>query len=95
MAPEISPAINGGVEALLDDMVIVFAMLQDPVDGRAKERPDHVRDILLKLILELLGQSYDLGAVKQLRGRQVCPSLRIGWALQNVEKGIRDTVFIG
>jgi hypothetical protein len=25
----------------------------------------------------------------------VCPSLRIGWALQNVEKGIRDTVFIG
>ena len=35
-------AANGCVDAFFNDVVIVFAMLQDAVNGRAKDGPDHV-----------------------------------------------------
>ena len=35
-------AADGCVDALFNDVVIVLAVLQDAVNGRAKDRPDHV-----------------------------------------------------
>jgi hypothetical protein len=65
------------------------------VNGAAEDRPNHVAYILLQIVLKLLGEGYDLGAVKELRGRQMGLALAVGGALEYVEKGIRDTMFVG
>ena len=83
------------MEPLLNNVVVILAMLQDAMDGRSKDGPHHLRDILLQFLIKLLGQGHDLRAVDKLGNREMGLALAIGRALQDVDERLRDIELVG
>ena len=88
-------AVNLCEHTLFNDVVVVFAVLQDVVQCCAKQRPDHAGSVFGQIIPVLALELNDARAVEQLGHGQVGLALCVGGALDDVDNRLRQVVVVG
>ena len=62
-----APAVNVSPKALLNNVVLTLAVLQNVMDSRTKQRPNHFTGVCLNELPVLALKLYDPRTVEQLR----------------------------
>ena len=88
-------AIGDEVNALLNNVVVVLAVLQDAMNCSAKDGPDHVCGVLCQFIPMLALELYDARAIEQLGHRHVGLAFVVLWTADHVDDRLRQVVDVG